>query len=42
MFKAQMMIDKGSEIIPGIRDAKIREVYMSSRPLIGAGAAGRV
>jgi glycerol-3-phosphate dehydrogenase len=39
--QTQMMIDKGSEMIPGIRDAKIRGVYMSSRPLIGAGAAGR-
>lgn len=36
-----MMIDRGSAMIPGIREAKIRGVYMSSRPLIGAGAAGR-
>jgi glycerol-3-phosphate dehydrogenase len=35
------MIKRGSEMIPGIRQAKLRGVYMSSRPLIGAGADGR-
>ena len=39
--QTQMMIDRGSAMIPRIREAKIRGVYMSSRPLIGAGAAGR-
>lgn len=35
--QAQMMIDRGSEMIPGIRQAAIRGIYMSSRPLVGAG-----
>ncbi len=39
--QTQMMIDRGSHMIPGIKEANIRGIYMSSRPLIGAGAAGR-
>lgn len=39
--QTELMIERGSEMIPGIRNAKIRGVYMSSRPLIGEGAAGR-
>ncbi len=39
--QSQMMIDRGGEMIPGIRQANCRGIYMSSRPLIGASMAGR-
>jgi glycerol-3-phosphate dehydrogenase len=39
--QTKMMIDRGSEMIPGISKAQYRGVYMSSRPLIGASMAGR-
>ena len=39
--QTDMMIERGSAMIPGIRQAKLRGVYMSSRPLIGEGIAGR-
>jgi glycerol-3-phosphate dehydrogenase len=35
------MVERGSELIPGIRNSKMRGAFMSSRPLIGAGASAR-
>jgi len=35
------MLERGSELIPGIRDAKARGIYMATRPLVGAGSVGR-
>jgi glycerol-3-phosphate dehydrogenase len=37
----KMMIDRGSELLPGIRTAKQRGAYMATRPLIGGGSTGR-
>jgi glycerol-3-phosphate dehydrogenase len=37
----QEMVERGAELIPGIRQAKMRGAYMSSRPLIGAGTQAR-
>jgi glycerol-3-phosphate dehydrogenase len=39
--QVQMMVERGAELIPGIRTAKMRGAYMSSRPLIGAGTQAR-
>jgi glycerol-3-phosphate dehydrogenase len=36
-----MMLERGSELIPAIRHAKMRGAYMAARPLIGAGTTGR-
>ncbi len=38
--QVQLMLERGSELIPGIRDAKPRGIYMATRPLI-AGGSGR-
>jgi glycerol-3-phosphate dehydrogenase len=35
------MLERGSELIPGIRNAPERGAYMATRPLIGSTAAGR-
>jgi len=32
-----LMLERGAELIPGIRNAKIRGKYMATRPLIGSG-----
>lgn len=37
----ERMLQKGSELIPAIRQARQRGAYMATRPLIGAGAGGR-
>jgi glycerol-3-phosphate dehydrogenase len=37
----QLMLERGSALIPGIREAKMRGAYMATRPLIGAGTTGR-
>jgi glycerol-3-phosphate dehydrogenase len=34
----QVMLDRGSELIPGIRSAKPRGIYMAARPLVGGGS----
>jgi glycerol-3-phosphate dehydrogenase len=36
-----MMLERGAELIPAIRHAKMRGAYMAARPLIGAGTTGR-
>ena len=33
-----LMLERGSELIPGIRSAKPRGVYMAARPLVGGGS----
>jgi len=33
----QLMLERGAELIPGIRNAKVRGKYMATRPLIGGG-----
>jgi len=35
------MIDRGSELIPALRQTRERGVYMATRPLIGSGSSGR-
>ncbi len=37
----KLMLERGSELVPAIRHAKMRGAYMATRPLIGAGATGR-
>ena len=37
----QEMLDRGSELIPGIRNAKVRGIYTATRPLVGGGTSGR-
>ena len=37
----QMMITRGSDLVPAIKKAHMRGAYMSSRPLIGAGIEAR-
>ncbi len=39
--QVELMLDRGSALIPGIRDVKERGVYMATRPLIGSGLTGR-
>lgn len=39
--QVQLMLERGAELIPAIRTAKERGVYMATRPLIGASAPGR-
>jgi len=34
----QMMLERGSELVPGIRGAKMRGAFMATRPLIGGGS----
>lgn len=33
----ELMLERGSELIPGIRNAKVRGKYVATRPLIGGG-----
>lgn len=37
----KLMVDRGSELLPAIRNTPFRGVFMSSRPLIGAGMEAR-
>ena len=34
----KMMLERGAELIPGIRNAKVRGKYMATRPLISSGS----
>ncbi len=34
----QLMLERGAELIPGIRNAKVRGKYMATRPLIASGS----
>ncbi|MGA2489211.1 MAG: FAD-dependent oxidoreductase [Anaerolineales bacterium] len=35
--QVKLMLERGAELVPGIRNAKVRGKYMATRPLIGAG-----
>jgi glycerol-3-phosphate dehydrogenase len=37
----QLMLERGAEMLPGIRQARQRGAYMATRPLIGSGTSGR-
>jgi glycerol-3-phosphate dehydrogenase len=39
--QVQMMLERGAELVPGIRQAKMRGAFMASRPLVGKGESGR-
>jgi glycerol-3-phosphate dehydrogenase len=39
--QVKMMLERGAELVPGIRRAAMRGAYMATRPLIGGGSAGR-
>jgi len=36
--QVKMMLDRGSDLIPGIRNSNPRGVYMAARPLVGGGS----
>ncbi len=38
----KLMLDRGSALIPGIRQAKPRGIYMATRPLVGGGSGRSV
>jgi glycerol-3-phosphate dehydrogenase len=35
--QVELMLERGSELVPGIRNAKMRGAFMATRPLIGGG-----
>ena len=37
----ELMLERGAELVPGIRHANMRGAFMATRPLIGAGSTGR-
>jgi glycerol-3-phosphate dehydrogenase len=37
----RLMLERGSELIPGLKTARERGAYMATRPLIGKGSSGR-
>ena len=37
----RLMLERGSELIPGLKNARERGAYMATRPLIGSGPSGR-
>lgn len=39
--QVEMMLERGAELLPGIRSAKMRGAYMATRPLVGGGTSGR-
>jgi glycerol-3-phosphate dehydrogenase len=39
--QVKIMLERGEELVPGIRQARQRGAYMATRPLIGGGSAGR-
>lgn len=39
--QVQMMLELGAELIPAIRQTRMRGAYMAARPLIGASGTGR-
>ncbi|MCS6994409.1 MAG: FAD-dependent oxidoreductase [Anaerolineales bacterium] len=36
--QVQLMLERGSELIPAIRNARPRGIYMATRPLVGSGS----
>lgn len=39
--QVKLMLERGAELVPKIRETKERGAYMASRPLVGAGDTGR-
>jgi glycerol-3-phosphate dehydrogenase len=39
--QVQLMFERGAELVPGLRQAKMRGAYMATRPLVGGGTSGR-
>jgi glycerol-3-phosphate dehydrogenase len=39
--QVRMMLERGSELIPGLRKAKMRGAFTATRPLVGTATAGR-
>jgi glycerol-3-phosphate dehydrogenase len=39
--QVKLMLERGAELLPGIRQAKMRGAFMATRPLIGKGESGR-
>lgn len=39
--QVQLMLERGAELVPEIREANMRGAYMATRPLVGAGDSGR-
>jgi glycerol-3-phosphate dehydrogenase len=37
----KLMLEKGAELVPGIRQSRQRGAYMATRPLVGGGTSGR-
>jgi glycerol-3-phosphate dehydrogenase len=37
----ELMHERAAEMVPGVRQAKVRGIYTATRPLIGAGTTGR-
>lgn len=40
--QVKLMLERGSELIPGIRNTKPRGIYMATRPLVGGGSGRSV
>lgn len=39
--QVQLMLERGAELVPKIRETNMRGAYMATRPLVGAGESGR-
>jgi glycerol-3-phosphate dehydrogenase len=39
--QVELMIERGAELLPGLRKTNARGAYMATRPLIGSGIQGR-
>ncbi len=39
--QVELMLERGAELVPKLRDTKMRGAYMATRPLVGAGDSGR-
>jgi glycerol-3-phosphate dehydrogenase len=39
--QVKLMLERGAELVPKIRETKMRGAYMATRPLVGAGDSGR-
>lgn len=39
--QVKLMLERGAELVPKIRNANMRGAYMATRPLVGAGDSGR-
>ncbi len=39
--QVKIMLERGEELVPGIRNTNMRGAYMATRPLIGGGSTGR-